>query len=268
MPAAAKGRRGDPKPPASDDAVAFGLPLNFIRESWVQLAQTGGDGRGLLAGRHPGDRGGPGIGVDSSVVAPRAVAARRCKHEQAGGERHGHPRQRNHRATAPALGGSRLLCELGRGRKVCRGWPVVGEGLALLLVAERLDHGLRRGWPIAGLLRQQPNDQVRECRRDGRVHTRGGRGLLCHNRNQRGNGIAAAERHPASAADIEHAPQAEEVGAAVHRLALRLFRRHECRRPDDHPRIRQTHVLLARPCQSEIEDLDAAFGPRLSAVGR
>jgi hypothetical protein len=73
---------------------------------------------------------------------------------------------------------------------------------------------------------------------------------------QHGHQARCPEGRPARAHGVQHAAQAEQVAARVHRLAPRLLRRHVVRRAGDHPALRQVGVV-GRPRQAEIGELDA-----------
>src|SRR5437763_1769838 len=66
---------------------------------------------------------------------------------------------------------------------------------------------------------------------------------------------------------VEHAPQAEQVGALVHRFAARLFRGHILRRAGHHAGLRQAGI---RRCtrHAEVGELDSLVPVFQEDVGR
>jgi hypothetical protein len=75
------------------------------------------------------------------------------------------------------------------------------------------------------------------------------------------------ERRPPDAHRVEHAAQAEEVGAVVGRLPPRLLRRHVLRRAGDDPALRQAGVVH-RPRQAEVGEHDPLDAVLQQDVGR
>ena len=71
---------------------------------------------------------------------------------------------------------------------------------------------------------------------------------------------AGAERRAAGAHHVEHAAEAEEIGAVVERFALRLLGGHVHRRAGDDAGLRDAGVVGGAG-QAEIGDLDALFRP-------
>ena len=82
-----------------------------------------------------------------------------------------------------------------------------------------------------------------------------GRGVSSATRFRTASGVGGAERRPAAHHRVQHAAEAEQVGAGIERLALGLLRRHVHRRAGDHSRLRQAGVV-GRPGQAEVGDLD------------
>jgi hypothetical protein len=83
---------------------------------------------------------------------------------------------------------------------------------------------------------------------------------LRDHRGQHGKGRLALERRPAGEQLVQHAAQAEQVGTAVDRLALRLLGGHVHGRADDHSGIRDSRVLDLRAGDAEVEQLDPLEG--------
>ena len=127
--------------------------------------------------------------------------------------------------------------------------------------------GRRR--PAGGVLGQQSHHQRRQRGRHGAVDAGRRPGVIGGHGHQRGEGVAAAERHFACRHAVEDAAEAEQVGAGVHLAAVGLLGCHERRRADDDPFPGKLGVGGV-PDQAEVEDPHADLRngrPRLARSG-
>ena len=89
-----------------------------------------------------------------------------------------------------------------------------------------------------------------------------GRGVSSRDALEHGQRRLGAERRAAGAHRVQHAAEAEQVGAVVERLALRLLRGHVHRRAGDDPALRQAGVVGGAG-QAEVGDLHPLLRPVL-----
>jgi hypothetical protein len=167
------------------------------------------------------------------------------------GQRRGSKESRRHRRRHPAP-----APRPGWGH--CRGGKS-GRGGALDRLQRRDDFpgGLRA---VGGVLGEESQDQVVQRLRDLRV-ARARRGRLLRGHCHQGrDGVGALEGSLAGGHDVEDAAQAEQVGPAVHHLAVDLLRGHVSRRPQDGPRLGQVGLPARGARQPEVEDLHAPSG--------
>ncbi len=154
-------------------------------------------------------------------------------------------------------GGEDELAAARRGR--LRRGRRLGRTLALPLDGpDGVDDFLGRRGPLLPVFLQQPMDQRHQCER-GLRRQLGHRLRVAHRqRHQHVHRRVAGERHGAGGQPVQHAAEAEQVGACVDLLAACLFRGHVRRRADDGPRGGQVGVALDGAGQAEVEDLDPA----------
>lgn len=137
----------------------------------------------------------------------------------------------------------------------------------LFNVGQRFCHHKRRLWSFLRLLGQELHDQVAEAGRHvGIDYARRLRRFQRQGRDD-GDGVLALERQLAGAHAVEHAAEAEQVAAVIDVAAGGLLGRHERRRADNGPGLREVRLVAGRAGQSEVEDLGAEL-PGLASGAR
>jgi hypothetical protein len=145
-----------------------------------------------------------------------------------------------------------------------RGWQAhrrgPGDPVGLVQVgqvlAEQVGHFRRRLEPPGGVLGVQPGDDRFQPVGDVRVERAHGRRRLLAHQPQHLRRAVGLKRRPAGTKRVQHAAQAEQVGAVVHLLAAGLLGRHVQRGPGDVAGPRQAHVVR-RPGEAEVRELHA-----------
>ena len=89
-----------------------------------------------------------------------------------------------------------------------------------------------------------------------RVHLAQRRGRFVGHAAEDREGRLAVERRRAGRGFVQHAAEAEQIGAVIDFVAAGLLGSHVERRAGDEPRARQFHVF-GRPGQAEVGELDA-----------
>ena len=149
------------------------------------------------------------------------------------------------------------------------------------VLPEQVRHILRRLEAFGGILRVQLLDDAAEPLRhfgDDLTHRPGSVvGHALQNRQCR----LRSERRPASQHRVNHAAEAEKVGAVIERFPTRLFRRHVHRRTGHNsatcqagivggtrqPKVRDLHLLLRSVIDQDVRRLDVAVNQSLVVGG-
>ena len=122
---------------------------------------------------------------------------------------------------------------------------------------EHLGHLARRLVPVGRVLRQQPVDDVGQPLGHVRVD-RGAAaaGVSSATRRRTASGVLPSNGGRAGRGLVEHAAEAEQVGAVIDLVAAGLLGGHVQRRAGDEPGARQLHVLRGAG-EAEVGELDA-----------
>ena len=189
-----------------------------------------------------------------------------------------------HEQDQPASPGDRLVESLAQPFHLLFAPDEDAEGEAVEDVGVRVRRGLARGvdafergqhlggagGTLAGVLLQQPQDQLFEVEGAGGGVPRRCDGWRVDVLTDDGAGVVADERRPPRDQLVEHAAQRVEVRFRRRLAAQRLLRRHVGHRPNEHPVHRQAR-LLQRDGETEVADLGPAIGvqpdvPRLEVA--
>ncbi len=122
---------------------------------------------------------------------------------------------------------------------------------------ERLGDGARRGRPLGRVLGKQRVDQLGQRRRHLGVERANGPWRVANQGHQHRHRLAAGKRELSRGQSVEHATQAEQVGAGIDRAAERLLGRHVRRSSEDGPLLSEVGAVIGGPRQAEIQDPDA-----------
>ena len=147
--------------------------------------------------------------------------------------------------------------------------PAPAGQAALLHLRQYLDNLGSGGGALLGFLRQQPHDQPRQVGGNARLDLRRRLRLLGGDLKEDGANVRPVEGRPAGRHPVEHAAEAEQVGAQGHRAAFRLLGGHVRRRADNRS-LPGRPLVVQRLGQAEVENLDPAdpFTPNPSPTKR